>query len=80
MKKDLPEKEESQIEEAPEDNLFSEWSNMDATSIYRAGSESKTPTNQVELNQIVKETKVFFKIAIVMLIIVFIVIFISSYY
>lgn len=75
MKKDLPEK---QDDETPES--LSNWSNIDATSIYRAGNESKNPADQPQLNQIVKETNSFLKIGLVMLIIAFIIIFVSSYY
>ena len=75
MKKDLP---DNQDDETPE--TLSNWSNIDATSIYRAGNESKDPAYKPQLNQIVKDTNSFFKISIVMLIIAFIIIFVSSYY
>ena len=76
MKKDLPENQEHDDEQ----EIFPDWSNIDATSIYRAGNEVKGPTKKNDLNQIVKETNSFFKISIVMLIIVFAIIFISSDY
>ncbi|MEA9356200.1 hypothetical protein SHI21_08305 [Bacteriovorax sp. PP10] len=74
MKKELPENEEVESKE-----IFPDWSNIDATSIYRAGSDQPS-AEQPELNKLVKETNNFFKIGIIMLIILFAVIIVSSYY
>ena len=60
--------------------LFSDWSNIDATSIYRVGSESNKTVGKAELKQSIKETKSFLKIVIAMIIIITIIIIISSYY
>lgn len=73
MKKDETE------ESLPNDEITSAWSNIDATSIYRSGSDSKNPVDKGQLNQIVIETKSFFKIGTVMLVIVVIIFFILSY-
>lgn len=75
MKKELPENEETKSEE-----IFPDWSNIDATSIYRAGSEQPSSTEKPELDKLVKETNNFFKIGIIMLIVLFVVIIVSSYY
>ena len=87
MNKNLPKNEENEIknpipEETSENtDLFSDWSNLDAASIYRVGSESKKPVNEAGLNQSIKETKSFLKIATAMIIVVFIIlIIVSSYY
>lgn len=85
MKKVLPETKETEIPEAEaqdsqvNDDFLSEWSNIDATSIYRKGTESEKPADKTELNQIVKETNNFFKIGIGMFIFVFIIILITKY-
>jgi hypothetical protein len=75
VKKELPENEEGENEE-----VFPDWSNIDATSIYRAGSDQPVSTEKPELDKLVKETNNFFKIGIIMLIILFVVIIVSSYY
>lgn len=75
MKKELPENEDVQNEE-----MVSEWSNIDATSIYRTGSAQPDSTEKPELDKLVKETNNFFKIGIIMLAVLFVVIIVSSYY
>ncbi len=81
MKKDLPDTtKENQESENENHEVFPDWSNIDATSIYRAGSPDPKSTEKPELDNLVKETNNFFKIGIIMLIIFFIVIIVSSYY
>lgn len=80
MNKDLPEKKENESQDSQtNDDFLSEWSNIDATSIYRKGSELEKPVNKNELNKIVNETNSFLKIGLGMLIFVLIIIFISRY-
>ena len=80
MQKDINKEKKSQAQDGPvDDNFLSEWSNIDATSIYRVGSAPENPMDKTELKQIVKETNSFFKIGIVMFVLVFLIIFILRY-
>lgn len=75
MKKKLTKNEEVENKE-----IFPDWSNIDATSIYRAGSAQPNSTKKPELNKLIKETNNFFKVGLIILIIFFVVIIVSSYY
>lgn len=79
MKKELPENKEER-NEGQNEEIFPDWSNIDATSIYRAGSAQPNSMEKPELDKLVKETNNFFKIGIIMLIVFFVVIIVSSYY
>lgn len=78
MKKDIPEEQDLEVTE--EHNEIPDWSNIDATSIYRAGNSPSSHDKKPELNQLVKETNNFFKMFVVFLIIFAVIIAVSSYY